>query len=456
MRSKTQQQSSNQATNFNIEPIAQNNETGTLRGLLDELYPGPRLRGDPPINLDRLTTTLEFVGELTGRDYTSLTEVLPSNVLNTIKLLHVENEVSGTQLFRHLRSPRQGGIPTIETRIANSRDRSFPNGKGARRNQKASMALYRISQKGALGIDTERRARIDSEIPDLGTILQSIHAKNVELVEPLRNAFGIDQEQYKLALSELTHDIEAYNPVRSPRNHLLLPEILYTHLASLEFLHFAGEYRDFIETAELKSHLPPIQSEMLQFCEKLSRTHSMSIEPLTQIISVETFHTFVVSHADDLAALVSAAISTPTTTTQLLSMNGLAAKVLLASIHHQHDNQSPTDHQSSVADCIAAICTIRLQQTDGERMKYGPRWIGQAKRSTYILGQLDRLKSVESMYSEGYIPHGTLQLVVRRYLAVRASLFGDTPTLTAEADFAVGTASRRRTRWRQGVAVEAP
>jgi len=41
------------------------------------------------------------------------------------------------------------------------------------------------------------------------------------------------------------------------------------------------------------------------------------------------------------------------------------------------------------------------------------------------------------MFSEGYIPHGTLQLVVRRYLAVRASLLGDTPRLTAEAEFAV-------------------
>lgn len=132
------------ATRFDFSKDAEPDptQTGTLRELLDELDPRYAPAEGAAISLGSLKTNLDFIEELTGRRYKSLTEAIPLWTLKTIKLLYIQNKASGIQLFQHLHVPSKdtkntkgakgakatkatkARIPTLEFRITGETPRN--------------------------------------------------------------------------------------------------------------------------------------------------------------------------------------------------------------------------------------------------------------------------------------------------------------------------------------------
>ncbi len=387
-------------------------KTGTIKELLAEINQNKPASGKE-VNLDSLGITLNFIGNLTGRNYTSITEAHPLSFLKVAKLLYIENDESGIQLFQYLKAPHLGARPTMEFRTTGV----------APRNEYRVKVVNDLLDRLCLEIDAGKLQQIESSLLTASKLLQCIDLENQEILEGIHELHACDHAAVAQSLNQMTQSIRGYRVVHG-ESTAPLDEILYTYIRKLPFLHFVGEYKEIVAAAKIGDAGTHVESAIEEFCARLGVMRGTAITPNTRLTSVQDFPGFFDANARDLIQLVKAATGLPTQLRDLAGKLGYASKILTMYTFHQHGKVPPNLETLSVSDCIAALCTVRQQQD--AKTNYTPYWHGQesADKKAHIFGQMQKERSIEELWEQDYIPHGINQLLYGRFCQFHARFAG--------------------------------
>lgn len=387
-------------------------KTGTIKELLAEINQNKPASGKE-INLDSLRITLNFIGSITGRGYTSITEEHPLSFLRIVKLLYIENDESGIQLFQYLKAPHQGAKPTMEFRTTGVTPR----------NEYRVKVVNELLERLCLEIDASKLQQIESSLLTASKLLQCIDIENQEILEGIYELHACDHAAVVRSLNQMTRSIRGYR-VLHRQSTAPLDEILYTYIRKLPFLHFVGEYKEIVAAAKIGDAGTHVELAVEEFCVRLGVIRKMAIAPNTFVTSVQDFAGFFDANARDLIQLVKVATGLPTQLRDLAGKLGYASKILAMYTFHQHGKVPLNLETLSVSDCIAALCTVRQQQD--AKTNYTPYWHGQesADKQTHIFGQMQKERSIDELWEQDYIPHGINQLLYGRFCQFHAKLAG--------------------------------
>lgn len=393
------------------KPTSEESRSGTLKELLAEINHERNPESGTEVDLKSLEPTLAFIGALTGRSYRSTNEVLPMSTLATIKLLYDENEESGIQLYQLLKAPQQGAKPTLEVRTTGS----------SSRNAYGTKVLNDLLKKLSVGVSDDRLHHIETSLLTASKLLECIELENREILGPIYWIHGTDEAAIVIALGQLTQLVKNY-PMRRTSVKPALDELVYTHIRTLPFLHFVSEYKEILDTARVDNVRSTAAHQLERFCATLRTRFGSAAELDAPVTSLAEFSEFFNANANELIRLVKAITGLPVQLRDLNTKHDEAAKILHMFVFHQHGRMPLDARLLSVADCIAALCTIRHQQVI--KTNYSAYWPGQKSSEirTRPLGQLENGRGIEELYEEDYIPHGVSQFLYSRFCQFHAQL----------------------------------
>lgn len=397
----------------NLDPSG--TQTGTIKDLIDELnyenlktVTGSDAKKSESngiaVTFESLSGALAFLDEVAGIGTLRLAQDVPLSTLKTIKLLYVTNDTSDTQLFRLLKSPLRGGKPTLE----------FYTTEPPSRNQKGIAIVDHLLSALSKEVDSVVLRKIDTSFLTYPKLLECIATENLEILEPVYARHSGKPAAIAKAFTHLGKAVNNYKPT-SHRSDRPLHEAVYTYLRILPFLNFVGEYQEVIDLSQVKGQTNSIKEEIDEFCSELSGTLKQTVHYTTPITSVSTFPDFVDAHALALAKLIQDVTGYTSERRDILKIINAASKVLGAYVHHEW-GIIPLDTQNiSVADSVAALCTIRHQQK--VKTNYSAYWLGQKQsdKGTGVLRQMDDTRDTQELFEHDYIPHGINQLLFSRF-----------------------------------------
>lgn len=394
----------------------------TLNDLLDEINRQEREQHESPVDIKTLGVVLEFIGDLTGREYKSVLEALPIGLLKCVKLLYIQDSRGELQLCRYLRAPEPDDTATFEFRTT---------GVAPRNEKRVNIARHLIETVGK-DLPTDLRQRIDQIILTASKLLECIRRENEQIVEPLYAR--LPEVALPAAFRLLAKRIASLPAL--PRNPgIEAREALYIHISILPFLHFVGEYKTGKAAAlrENAAASPAFTSKTFQDgLAELGAAHRAFSPGVT---SLDEFTTWVEANAPALVAMTAAATGRATQRRDITARLDFSMKVLHMLGFHENGRFDTSARIFSAADCLAAICAARHQQ--GEKTTYQPMWQGQTsseiKRS--VFGQMSKGRPVEDLYEEDYIPQGINQRLYQWFCEFRAHFEGHADRHYAFMDF---------------------
>ena len=389
-------------------------EIGTIKELLAEINLECTTENGTAVDLKSLGTTLDFIGKFTGREYTSITELLPPSVLKIVKLLYLKNDESGIQLFQYIMAPQWGATPTMEFRITSV----------APRNEYRVQLVNELLDQLSTDIGDIRLRQIEASLLTELNLLDCIEMENREILNPVYNLHNNNESAIVCALGHFTNFILRLS-VDHTTSTAPLGEVIYTYLRTLPFLHFVGAYKELLSTSKLSDTTKPILSEINAFCTKLGTTHHAEIHAYTPVTSIEEFPVFFGTHVSDFIKLVNAATGISTQRRDLVDKLGYASKVLHMYVFHQNGRTPQHDRLLSVSDCVAALCTIRHQLE--VKTNYNASWHGQISKEIRngLFNQMEKKLDIQELYDSDYIPHGINQLLYSRFCQFHAQFTGE-------------------------------
>ncbi|QDY50894.1 hypothetical protein DUW70_21375 [Stenotrophomonas maltophilia] len=287
-----------------------------------------------------------------------------------------------------------------------------------------------------LEIDEERLKHIHINRLTPSKLLECYARHIKELIEPIYMAFAGNDEAIASAFMFGAHQIESYQPSNALLGEEGAPvhERLYIYLLTLPFLHFVGEYQQVVESEndELSKYkIEPLFAHAISSpteCDALLR-------PVTSLAAI---HSFLQTHANELAHLVHQATGYDLRSSEITNIADETQKVLHAYVFHEWHR---TDHDVvniSMADCVAALLAITIQKKI--KTKYTPNWKGQSsseKTVSRLLSHLDTSRDIEELYEEDYIPQGAMLTLYHRYCIAYALLFGRSNRMEAFMRFQI-------------------
>ncbi|HEL4137502.1 TPA: hypothetical protein UM345_000020 [Stenotrophomonas maltophilia] len=398
-------------------------ETGSISELLEELNyeiahasDGSKAKhsnaSGKTITRKELKGVIDFINSTLGQEIPTGNCTLTLSTLKTIKLLYSKNDSSDTQLLQRISKPG-----TIKATFEHWTERNSP------RNEKTIKAASHLMSTLELEIDEERRKHIHTNRLTPSKLLEYYARQIKELIDPIYTAFAGDDEAIASAFMFGAHQIESYQPssLLTSKEAAPIHERLYIYLITIPFLHFVGEYQRIIESeneALSKYKIEPL------FAHALS-SPSESDDLLRPVTSLATIHSFLKTHAKELARLVHQATGEEFRSSEIPNIADETQKVLHAYVFHEWHRTDPEAVNISMADCIAAISAIKIQKKI--KTKYTPYWKGQIsseKTVSRLLSHLDPSRDIGELYEEDYIPQGAMITLYHRYCIVFSLLFG--------------------------------
>lgn len=403
---------------FRQEEVQSDHDTSNLKELLAEINREEEARADSipgkEITLANLKRTLEFLGALTGNAYNSIVEPLPYSLLKAVKLLYLTSREGGDHIFEYLALPDpEANRPTFEFRLS---------GQASRNETKMGAVLELLSQLER-GIDQSRRNEITGFLLTPSKLLECIRIENDEILAPIR-ALPLElHANGTVAVARLSEHIGSakvnLTPSTAPVN-----EALYFRILSLPFLHFVGEYQELEDLAALDFQPQPDDSGLRALCQSLEVPE---VEPyLTQVVSIEDYPEFFEKHATALIKLVSSITTLPVQKRDLAGKADYVQKVLHLHLFNVHGRQPLDSKLLTLADVVAAMCTIAHQQK--VNTPYEAHWQGKnaadGSKARNVFNQLENKLSIEELYEEDYVPQGVNRLLLNRFNQFHAHMLG--------------------------------
>ncbi|WP_422346713.1 hypothetical protein [Stenotrophomonas sp. DR009] len=411
-------------------------ETGSISELLEELNyeiahasDGSKAKhsnaSGKTITRKELKGVIDFINSTLGQEIPTGNCTLPLSTLKTIKLLYSKNDSSDTQLLQRISKPG-----TIKATFEHWTERNSP------RNEKTIKAASHLMSTLELEIDEERRKHIHTNRLTPSKLLEYYARQIKELIDPIYTAFAGDDEAIASAFMFGAHQIESYQPssLLTSKEAAPIYERLYIYLITLPFLHFVGEYQRIIESeneALSKYKIEPL------FAHALS-SPSESDDLLRPVTSLAAIHSFLQTHANELAHLVHQATGYELRSSEIKNIADETQKVLHAYVFHEWHRIDHDVVNISMADCVAALLAITIQKKI--KTKYTPNWKGQSsseKTVSRLLSHLDTSRDIEELYEEDYIPQGAMLTLYHRYCIAYALLFGRSNRMEAFMRFQI-------------------
>lgn len=405
---------------------------GTLNDLIAELdheqftsgSKGPDARANrdgKAITFNSLKRTLEFIAQVSGRSFGSVTQELSALDLKTIKLLYDTNLGSDTHLFRLLESPVLSGKPTLE----------FYASEDPIRNEKGAALVDLLLESLAKEIDSTVKRRVEVSFLTYSKLLEAIELETLEYVqEPVYTLHAGNSEAIKECFRRIAESIETYEGLElvshvAARSMLRpLNEVFYTYLRSLPFLHFAAEYSNILDLSKIQQEIRQVSDGVEAICAEIGESLGKTVSSDGPVTSLTTFSAFVEEHVPAFISLIKKATGISTERRDILDNLNYSSKVLASYVFHQWGMVSQDEVNISVMDCLAALCAVRHQQK--VKTKYRPYWVGQKEgdKPSRTLGHMDASKGIDELYKTDYIPHGVTQLMYARFGAFHTALGG--------------------------------
>jgi hypothetical protein len=407
----------------NLDPKGK--QTGSIKELLEELneekfktatgaHAKKGVSSGSAVNFDSLSGALEFLDEVAGIGKPKLAQDIPLSTLKTIKLLYVTNDINDTQLFRLLKSPLCADRATLEFYT-----------ESPARNLKNNYIVGHLLSTLRKEVDPIALRRLDTSFLSYSKLLECIAIENGEILQPIYERHSGNQASITSAFYHLTESVKNYkhNPIKAECS---THEKLYTYLRAIPLMHFIREDQYIADLSHIKEDINAIHDGMTHFCNELQSTQSAPIHYDTPIISVKSFPAFVENNTLGLAKLIKQATGIASEKRDLLKITNASSKVLCAYVFHEWNNIPLDTPNLTVADCVAALCTIRHQQK--VKTNYSDYWLAktQADKETSVLRQMDDSRGPEELFEHDYIPHGINLLLFRRfnhfYMAITGQL----------------------------------
>lgn len=403
---------------FKQEEVQSDHDTSNLKELLAEINREDEARADSipgkEITLANLKRTLEFLGALTGSAYNSIVEPLPYSLLKTVKLLYLTSREGGSHIFEYLALPDQvTNRSTFEFRLS---------GKAPRNETKIGATLELISQLEK-GISEGRIKQFRTHLMSPFHLLKAIREDNDEILAPIR-ALPSDLQTEKTEaiayLAKYIGSLEGPSATASDR----VNEALYVRLLSLPILHFIGEHQEIEEVAALGFRPETADQALHTLCESFEQA---DVDPcLTPYASISSYPEFFEAHATVLTKIVSTITTLRVQRRDLARKTDHIQKVLHLHAFIEHGLQPLDARLLTVADIVAAMCTVAHQQKVGT--VYEAHWQGKnsedGSKAHNVFNQLEASLSIEDLYEEDYVPQGVNQLLLNRFSQFHAHMLG--------------------------------
>lgn len=403
---------------FSQEEIQSDHNTSNLKELLAEINREDEARADSipgkEITLANLKRTLEFLGALTGSAYNSIVEPLPYSLLKTAKLLYLTSREGGSHIFEYLALPDQvTNRSTFEFRLS---------GKAPRNETKIGATLELISQLEK-GISEGRIKQFRTLLMSPFHLLKAIREENDEILAPIRALPSDLQTEKTEAIAYLAKYVGSLR-VPSATASDRVNEALYVRLLSLPILHFVGEHQALEELAALDFQPQSADDAIRALCQSLDEP---DVEPyLAPYISIAGYPDFFDKHATALIKIVSAITTLPVQKRDLAGKTDYIQKVLHLHVFSVHGRQPLDARLLTVADVVAAMCTVAHQQK--VKTPYPAHWQGKGTldgdKKHNALSQLEASLSIEELYEKDYVPQGVNQLLLNRFNQFHAHMLG--------------------------------
>lgn len=390
-------------------------QTGTIKELLEELnYEKFRTTAGADakksdskvvrVDLKSLRGSLEFLNKAIGTVTPKITQRVPLSTLKSIKLLYVTNDTSDKHLFKLLKSPLKGGRATLE----------FYTTEAPTRNHTGNSIVNNLLSALRKEVDPVALRAMDTSFLTYSKLLDCIAKENIEILQPIYARHGGHPISIAKAFSNLANSVKQYE---QELQELERPvhEKLYTYIRALPLLHFIREDQYINKLAHIKKHINPIPNEIDQFCSGIENTQHTTIGYDTPVLSIKSFPAFVESNTKELGRLIEQATGIRSDKRDLLKIVNASSKVLCVYVLHEWHRVPLDTINLSIADCVAALCTIRHQQKI--KTKYSDYWPGQkqSERGTSVLRQMDDSRGPEELFEHDYIPHGINLLLFHRF-----------------------------------------
>ena len=345
--------------------------------------------------------------------------------LKTIKLLYRLTKERKSHLFGLIEHPIASGNPSLEYE-------DVPRQKNPTED---SLLVADLISYLSIGIDEERLVRIHKQLLTSNTLLECIVAENNWILAPIKDACREYDQPLDKAYRSLTNAIESYR--HPPDDGATLPtgEALYTYLRSLKFHHFVGEYQVVYEESKICGPVNSINSEMDRLCLDLTTELGSVVLRDTPIVSIEDFTNFVQERSLSIRKLMKLILSFETRAEALADICSHAAKVLSMYGFHVFRAQATDAAFVSISDCVAALCAIRLEQH--EPTSHEPRRFGDKSKGTNVLRHLNTKRPVQDVLDDGYVPHGTSQIIYLRFCEVHGRIADNMERYSAFMEFQI-------------------
>ena len=376
---------------FERSQISVDDQTATLKELLNELNHQNGNDSASDFNLKSLATTLRLVTAISGiRTTWRIGQPLPLATIKTIKLLFKSNQFADSHLIRILELPGENSPVTVD----------FFTSPATSESEDVKRQISRLISDLEKEIGEDEIALID-EICDPKRLREkSLQDTNEAVDKILLTHIHIDDALIEEADDFLTERTRAFLKSIAPlRRESRLHIATYTYLRLLDYVH-----RLFFEistqlTIPNDRGVANKQIDFTQTCKAMTELQQRPISPDTNFMSIDDAIAFFNEHSSDIARLASEATGfkynkRDVPQDRARALIALQLYLLNAQVPNEH-NQKPI----GLVHVVAAFCSVlhqRKLKTKPEKnsRRYGSRFSAPQKLlDAYIKGGATHIPS---------------------------------------------------------------
>jgi hypothetical protein len=249
-------------------------------------------------------------------------------------------------------------------------------------------------------------------------LLLHVERTNDEVSQILHDAFGMKEALLVSAFDSITEPLDQFRVELMEEMSPSATEAMYIYLQTLPFRHFIQHYPRHLEATRIHGEIGSIQDDAERFCRAAAHGAQYHHGPADRVFSLGTFHHLLLEHSEAICELVQKATGIPTTARQLQAHRDRVRPLLTSYAYRSFDCTDPDSTVLCVYDVVAAFCSFRYQQENGD--DYKPYWHGQT----------DQGKNPQRLFDKGlsdvqpYQHQGVMQIYLNRFYEYQAVFTG--------------------------------
>lgn len=358
-----------------------------------------------------LKTVKEGLKNIFGHNFSN-TKKYPIKTLKVIKLLQKVKKRK-SHLFGLIKPPHKFKKPNLDFRD----DVPTPT------TENDSLLIADLISYLSIEIPKDKLEIIHTRTLSSSKLIEVAGIKLQSIVRMIKDHYKNNDELISKIYDEMSLKIDNH-VIKKNKNTNPLDEALYIYLITLELQHFANSHKKLMDHTKKEYQILSIMREIDDFCITLSKEHKNKIEHNTKFISVKSFIDLANNHKNRIWNLVKLATNIETRSSLKDDFIIHAQKILSAYNHHSFDGKNLENKILSILDCIAAICTVVLENK--HPTKYEPYIFGSGSKAKNPLFYFDKEKSIEELIETDFIPNSINQIMYKSFTDVYLSLIENT------------------------------